>query len=115
MANGIEEKFTLRAKKDKALTKSIITKEKADFIEGSIVELRAPLEVKDSAGTRYQTRSTITLQCEYGGSLETFGETFYIVQNCECDTLLRRNISGAQFKDEANCLPLMWKDKTQGM
>jgi hypothetical protein len=115
VADGIERKFQLRTKQDKTLLKSIITQEKADLIQGIIVELPAPLQFKDSNGVMYLTRSSITLQCEYGESPQTFGETFYVVRSCELDALLRRNISQGQLKDEPSCLPLLWKVKTQGM
>jgi len=116
VANGREKKFQLRTKKDKALPRSIITKEKADLIKGIIVELPAPLEFKDSDGVMYVTRGSITLRCQYGESPQTFDEIFYVVDSCELDALLRRNVSQGQLKDESSCLglPLQWGSKTQG-
>jgi hypothetical protein len=114
VGNGIEREFQLRTKKDKVLPKSIITKEKADLTQGTIVELPASMGFKDSNGVMYLTQSSITLRCAYGGSPQTFDETFYVVQSCELDALLRHNISQGQLKDELSCLPLKWGRKTQG-
>ena len=105
----------MRTKKDKALRKSIITEEKADLIQGTVVELPVTMEFKDSKGVLYASRCSIALQCEYGTSPQTFGETFYIVQNCELDALLRRDIAHGQPKGESSCLPLLFSGQTQGM
>jgi len=113
VVNGLEMEFQLRTKKDKVLPKSIITKEKADLTQGTIVELPASMVFKDSNGVIYPTQSSITLRCAYGSSPQTFDETFYVVQSCELDALLRRNISQGQLKDEPSCLPLKWGRKTQ--
>jgi hypothetical protein len=115
VAGGTEKKFSLRTKKDKALRESIITKEKADLIQGTIVDLPVTMEFKDSKGVTYASQSSIDLQCQYGTSLQTFGEIFYIVQSCNLDALLRRNISQGQLKDEPSCLPLLFKRQTQGV
>jgi hypothetical protein len=115
VVNGLEMEFQLRTKKDKVLPKSIITKEKADLTQGTIVELPASMVFKDSNGVIYPTQSSITLRCAYGSSPQTFDETFYVVQSCELDALLRRNISQGQLKDEPSCLPLKWGRKTQGV
>lgn len=112
MAKGREEKFQLRTKKDKTIPKSIITQEKADLTQGTIMELPAPMELKDFNGVMYLARSLITLRCQYEGSPQSFDETFYVVDSCELDALLQRNISKST--DKPNCLPLYWSSQTGG-
>ena len=114
-ADGREGDLRLRTMVDRVLPKSIITKEKADLIQGIPAEIPEPIEFKDSKGTPYSTQHSITLRCESGGSPQTFYETFYIVDRCELDALLRHNISRGKLKNDPKCLPLQWGQKTEGM
>src|SRR5277367_2517280 len=106
VADGSEGDVQLRTKVDKVLSKSIITKEKAELTSGMFLDIDAPMRFKDSKGILYSTRSLITLRCECGGKPRTFYETFYIVDSCELDALLRCNISQGQLKEEPGLLPL---------
>jgi hypothetical protein len=114
VADGREGDFQLRTKVDKVLPKSIITKEKAELTTGMFSEIDAPMEFKDSEGILYSTRSRITLRCDCGEKARTFYETFYIVDSCELDALLRHNISQGQLKDESGCLPLFMRSQPKG-
>jgi hypothetical protein len=114
VADGREGDFQLRTKVDKVLTKSIITKEKAELTTGMLSEIDAPRELKDSKGILYSTRSRITLRCECGMKPRSFYETFYIVDSCELDALLRHSISQGQWKDESGCLPLFMGSQPEG-
>jgi hypothetical protein len=88
--------------------------EKANLTKGMIVALSEPTEFKDSGRTMYSTQSSITLRYQYGGSPQTFDETFYIVDSCEFDAMFRRNIPDSHLNDEKGCLPLHWGTKTEG-
>jgi hypothetical protein len=96
------------------LPKSIITKEKADLTKGTVVALPGPVELKDSGGTVYSTRSSITLRWQYGENPQGFDEIFYIVDSCEFDAMFRRNIPHSQLKDDKKCLPLQFGRQTEG-
>jgi len=108
-----EQKFQLRTKLDSKLSKSIITKEKADSTKGIIVALSTPMEFKDSAGIMYSTRSSITLRWQYGGVPQGFNEIFYIVDSCNFDAIFRSDIPRSQLKDEKGCFPLVFVRKTK--
>jgi hypothetical protein len=101
-------------KLDKVLSKSVITKEKASLTKGTITEASTSLPLQHSQGVVYPTGASITLVCHYGDSQQTFKETFYIVDGCHFDAMLRRDIKKGPLKDEPSSHPLLWKPKTQG-
>lgn len=114
VAHGQEEKLELQTKLDKSLPKSVITKEKADLTKGTVSESLKSSHFKDSDDAEYSTTASITLRCQFGESPKTFQETFYIVNVCQFDAVLRRDINKGFLKDELGCLPLKFRDKKQG-
>jgi hypothetical protein len=81
---------------------------------GTVLQEQTPSQFKDSQGAEYSTTASITLRCRYGESQQTFSETFYIVDGCPFDALLRRNIKKGPLKDEPGCFPLKFGHQTEG-
>jgi hypothetical protein len=114
VANGREEIVDLWSKLDESLPNSVITKEKADLTRGTALQEQNTSQFKDSQGAEYSTRASITLRCRYGESQQTFNETFYIVDSCPFDALLRRNIKKGPLKDKPGYFPLKFGRQKEG-
>ena len=63
---------------DGTLQKSLISKARADATHG-LIQPKAPITAVDNRGTRHTSSSTITLRWYYDSGLQSFKETFYVV------------------------------------
>lgn len=82
---------------DGTLQKSLISKAQAYATRGPI-QARAPIAVIDHDGRKHTSSATIALRWYYEGGLQTFKETFYIVDKIprahggELDAMLRKEV-----------------------
>jgi hypothetical protein len=73
---------------DSACRRSLICPAKARASRGTIRSLH-PTTITDHTGITYTSTSTIELRWYYADSLQTFSETFHIVDNLPVDAILR--------------------------
>ncbi|KAK5048481.1 hypothetical protein LTR84_005571 [Exophiala bonariae] len=82
---------------DGTLQKSLISKSQAYATRGAI-QARAPISMIDHDGRKHTSSATIALRWFYEGGLQTFTETFYIVDKIprleggELDAMLRKDV-----------------------
>ena len=99
MANGQETIIKLnKAVRDEALQSSLISATKASATKGK-VKPNTVTTFTDQHGKVYQSNGTITLRWYYENGMQTFEETFHIVDRLdrpndggEWDVVLRRDI-----------------------
>ena len=96
---------------DPSLTHSIIIKSKAFDTQGQI-RTSAPITLSDSQGHVFASSSIITLRWRYDHGLQSFQETFYVVDGAGFEAILRRDIETKP--EEAHLLqghPLIFEGK----
>ena len=77
---------------DSSLTHSLIPKSKA-FATAGRIGTASPITLTDSHGHAFASSTTITLRSRYNAGLQSFQETFYVVDGCAgYDALLRHDI-----------------------
>lgn len=78
--------------RDANLDKSVITKRKAFQTNGRIKPVQ-PITFTTASGHCLASSATITLRWRYDAGLQSFQETFYVVEGCgQYDAILRRDI-----------------------
>jgi hypothetical protein len=93
---------------DTALGASIISKQKALASQGAI-KTSNPLSLTTSTGQCYASSSTITLRWRYDAALQSFTETFWIVDGCGgYDAILRKDIEGTDSPETPKAFPMQF-------
>jgi len=96
------------------LDKNLISREKADLTKGAIGKATSSTHLRDFAGNEYESQDLITLRCRYAGRQRTFNETFYIVESCHFDVMLRRSIARDALEEERSAYPVYLKPHNEG-
>jgi hypothetical protein len=96
---------------DPLLPKSLITKHKAFATQGRIKSTN-PITLTTSGHHCYSTSSAITLRWRYNAGMQSYQETFYIVDGIdgEYDAILRKDIERIDREDgkaKPSAFPLM--------
>jgi len=113
VADGQQEKVALpRTRFDGKLSKSLISRERADETSGIAVAVPHSERFKDSKGTTYRPQASIVLRWHLNGSARTFEEKFYIADCSNFDAVLRRDIERELNDERANCHPFMLNSET---
>ena len=77
---------------DATLNRSIISKRKAFATNGRIKAVQ-PCTFTTTSGECFASSTTITLRWRYGAGLQSYQETFYLVEGCASyDAILRKDI-----------------------
>ena len=82
----------LRGIVDKKLRRSIISSDVSRRIAGAIHLSKELLELEDSYNNRHYSRESTSLRWNVDGASRSFQETFFIVDYCRFDIMLRNDI-----------------------
>jgi hypothetical protein len=89
VADGQQGKVELpETRIDKVLTKSVISKQKADQTHGVTIPAVQPLHLCDSRRRTYRPHDYIILRWHIKGGAQTTEGKFFIVENCPYDAML---------------------------
>jgi len=114
VARGKDVMVEASARKDGNLEKSLISEKKAAETKGTTTSLPSALQFKDSHGTMYQSSMEVTLRYEKHGSHQTFEETLYIVEDCQPDVIMRRDISKQSLQSKDGSYPTHYGKQSKG-
>lgn len=110
-ADGQEEDVDLTAIVDERLPNSLIRQNVVALTRGSAKPMSSLERFEDSIGRSYESCSSIELRWVQRGGTQTCDETFWIVDYCAVDVVLRRHISD---DSGPGVHPLAWGAQSQG-